>query len=68
MRDPERIPRILEKLRILWAEMPDLRLGQLVDNARMVSDGHDIDLFYIEDDLIEEGLERISENHENKYC
>ncbi len=29
MRDPIRIKRILAKLEILWAAMPDQRLGQL---------------------------------------
>ncbi len=33
MRDPERIDRICEKLKTLWHEMPDQRLGQLLMNA-----------------------------------
>jgi hypothetical protein len=31
-RDPARILRILEKLRILWEKYPDQRLGQLLEN------------------------------------
>lgn len=33
MRDPARIPRILEALRVEWEKAPDLRLGQLLINA-----------------------------------
>lgn len=32
MRDPERITRILDKVRNLWEKYPDMRLGQLLDN------------------------------------
>ena len=32
MRDPERIDRIIEKLRLAWHEAPDWRLGQLISN------------------------------------
>lgn len=32
MRDPNRIDPMIEKLRELWKESPDLRLGQLVCN------------------------------------
>lgn len=33
MRDPKRIPIILERLKIIWEKNPDLRLGQLILNA-----------------------------------
>ena len=32
MNDPRRIPRILEKLRIIWTVWDSMRLGQLVEN------------------------------------
>jgi hypothetical protein len=32
-RDPARIDQVLEVLRKVWAEFPDLRLGQLLVNA-----------------------------------
>lgn len=32
MRDPARIPRIMEKLQQAWETSPDLRLGQLLIN------------------------------------
>jgi uncharacterized protein YihD (DUF1040 family) len=49
MRDPNRIPVILEAIRTYWEKYPDLRLGQLIDNASY----HSIaDLFYVEDDVL----------------
>jgi len=59
MRDPDRIPRVIKKLQEVWEKFPDLRLGQLVDNARMCSQHNYVDVFSIEDDAIEEGLEFI---------
>ena len=56
MRDPSRIPKILNKLRLLWEKYPDLRLGQLVENARC-SQSVKVDTFNIEDDALEEGLD-----------
>lgn len=41
MRNPERIPRILEKIEAIWINEPDTRLGQLLVNfapPRMQSD------------------------------
>lgn len=32
MRDPARIPRIMNKLEKLWEQYPDQRLGQLLEN------------------------------------
>jgi hypothetical protein len=53
-RDPERIPRILEKLGKLWLRYPDMRLGQLLNNAKG-TDG--ADLFYLEDDVLEKRID-----------
>ena len=33
MRDPNRIPDVLEAIRLAWEKYPDLRLGQLIVNA-----------------------------------
>ncbi len=61
MRDPKRVARMLEKLQIFWEAHPDLRLGQLMDNA--VSLGLEgaggIDIFYVEDDIVETGLDKL---------
>ena len=32
VRDPKRIPIILKELGVLWERVPDLRLGQLIEN------------------------------------
>lgn len=45
MRDPKRIPVVLEALRAAWEANPDWRLGQLIVN---VSERRDP--FHIEDD------------------
>jgi len=56
MRDPDRIPRILEKLRRYWERYPDLRLGQLVGNVNTRYDP-----YHLEDDLLEEWLDAHAE-------
>ena len=65
MRDPKRIPIILEKIRKLWEAYPDLRLGQLVYNAAWDSREKGVDVFYTEDDALEEGLDILSGNFHN---
>lgn len=62
MRDTERIPRILKKLQVIWLEHPDLRLGQLIENASL-SNSLENKLFYIEDDKLEEGLDALKTNN-----
>ena len=58
MRDPDRIPRILEKLRAYWEANPDLRLCQIVSN---LNPSGTPDPFYVEDDVIEKALDKESE-------
>ena len=51
MRDPQRIPRVLDLLEKVWAEVPDWRLGQLIENiARDIGWN---DAYYMEDDDLE---------------
>jgi hypothetical protein len=45
MRDPKRIPKVLETIRSIWLTYPDLRLGQLIANHVTDFD----ELYYIED-------------------
>lgn len=52
MRNPERIDNILERLKVVWKENPDLRLGQLL-LAVIKMDR----LFYIEDETLMQALE-----------
>lgn len=60
MRDKNRIDRIIGKLRTAWIHNPDLRLGQLVMNAIALAKNESVnDIFYIEDDETERGLELV---------
>jgi uncharacterized protein YihD (DUF1040 family) len=55
VRDPERIERILKTLKKTWEAEPDLRLGQLIVNSmRSLDLFHMKDLFYVEDEDMEE--------------
>ena len=48
MRDPKRIPEVLNELKGIWSSFPDLRLGQLLLNVV-----NERELYYFEDeDLI----------------
>jgi uncharacterized protein YihD (DUF1040 family) len=48
MRDPARIPILLEALRVAWEKNPDLRLTQLLVNTL---DARPNAIFYVEDDI-----------------
>lgn len=61
MRDPKRIKRIVEKLSQYWESHPDLRLGQIIENSKDLSDVKS-DTFYIEDDDLEKGLDVMISN------
>lgn len=63
MRDPKRIPRIIEKLQQVWEASPDMRLGQLVDNLKCKAGKAQSDIFYVEDDLIEQALEIVKDGN-----
>ena len=54
MRDPNRIPRVLALLEKVWDEVPDWRLGQLIEN--IARDFGWIDAYYMEDDDLEKKL------------
>ena len=56
MRDPNRIPRVLNLLGKVWAEVPDWRLGQLIEN--IARDMGWNDAYYMEDDDLEKELRR----------
>ncbi len=55
MRDPNRIPRILEQLRVAWEQSPDLRLTQLVVGVVRPRDACP-EVFHCEDDRFEVAL------------
>jgi hypothetical protein len=52
MRDPNRIPNVLDTIRKVWSMYPDLRLGQLLANHVDTLDR----LYYLEDDRLIEIL------------
>ena len=56
MRDPARIKPFLNKLEKYWLEHPDLRLGQVISNTKFFCKTK-TELFYVEDDLLEEGFD-----------
>ena len=51
MRDPDRIPLILERIRQVWIKHPNKKLGQLLKDAV------DYLIFYMEDEKLIEKLE-----------
>lgn len=57
MRDPARIPIILERLRKVWEAHPDLRLGQLVVSG---ASARRSDVFYVEDEALLGAIETLA--------
>lgn len=51
MRNPERIPKIINLLDMIWRKNPDLRLCQLIGNCFGPQD-----LYHIEDKMLEKKL------------
>ena len=62
MRDPERISKILERIKALWIKNPDLRLGQLICNV--ISPQY---LYEIDDKVLITTLEKIYDQHTTIY-
>ena len=62
MRNPKRIDKILKQIKIIWKQNPDLRMCQLIGNCFDAGD-----LYYVEDSLLKERLEKVYlNNEENK--
>lgn len=73
MRNPQRIPRILNKLQKIWEKSPDLRFGQMIynmyatnQNVRKIRSmengfpvGMGVDPFHYEDSEFEEYLDEL---------
>ena len=57
MRDPNRIKPFLETIAKCWEQVPDWRFGQLIENLKRRLDIKD--LFYIEDEELEEAIKKI---------
>jgi len=62
MRDPNRIPLILDQLRSCWLRYPDLRLGQLIIDAA----GYDNPFFLEDDDLIKAINDMFADTHKEQ--
>ena len=54
MRNPKRINKISKLIGKIWRKNPDLRLCQLLGNCFVAQD-----LYYVEDDLLEERLREV---------
>lgn len=59
-RDPERIDKVLDKVKDYWKEHPDLRLGQLI--FIMASRHGHKDSFYIEDEALVREIQKAKKN------
>lgn len=57
-RHPARIKRILSKLEEYWSAAPELRLCQIISCCRPF-DFEGNDLFYLEDEILENELDRL---------
>lgn len=60
MRDPERIPKILNEIEKIWQQYPDLRLGQLILNLE-----YRLPLYQIEDEELVAALKSLYGGVEN---
>lgn len=65
-RDPKRIEGFCETLKEVWLKVPDWRFGQLVSNIVKSAEMTPQTFFYIEDDKMEEILERVISSY-TKY-
>lgn len=59
MRDPERIPQLLNKLKTLWSHYPDMRLCQLLYLIMSTDNHHEKELFFIEDDRLDSAIQKM---------
>lgn len=58
MRDPSRIPEVLEAVEQLWRLHPDWRLGQLISNLAAWADPVEGSTYDLEDDELVQEIER----------
>jgi hypothetical protein len=68
MRDPERIDRMIGKLRIIWKKNPDWRLGQLISNINYQVQMNTVrnDCFYTEDYVIEGIIDKMNRKSQDE--
>lgn len=58
MRDINRIPKILDRLQVIWERYPDMRLGQLIGNVFPCTPDTQIDMFFFNDEMFISILEK----------
>lgn len=61
MRNPDRIPKILNEIEKIWQRHPDLRLGQLILNLE-----YRLPLYQIEDEELVAALKSLYKGVENE--
>ena len=61
MRDPNRIDKILDDIKKIWKENPDLRLGQLLCNVVPESI-----IYYVEDDTMIQAVNKFYGHEEGE--
>ena len=65
-RDPHRLEPLLVLLERVWRLETDMRLGQLVMCASAYGNYKSNDIFYVEDDIIVDGLQRMLDMNQDK--
>ena len=55
-RNPARIPHLINLMHIIWAQNPDLRMGQLLTNAAGLGGNATPNIFNTEDEILAKGL------------
>lgn len=58
MRDPNRIPVVLEQIEKLWRLHPDWRLGQLISNVAAWVDVNNATVWEVEDESLTAEIDR----------
>jgi len=66
MADHKQIERTIKLLRAVWKESPDLRLGQLIENAKTHGAGNAANLWAVDDDKLEAGLKELKRRQDRK--
>ena len=63
-RDWKHMRTVLDRVLTVWVKFPDLRLGQLLNAGKNVSETPNADIFYVEDNILMDGLERFADQHD----
>jgi hypothetical protein len=62
MRDPNRIEPMLAAIHRLWVKHPDWRLGQLLENAKSMTQVYpEAPMFHVEDDELLAGIKALTD-------